>query len=158
MRLRVNNAAKWVSMARSSVVRDSRTKEVVLVNHPEEPYRLVEQFRVLINSLYRVHMDIIDRTWSIFNEIVWGCVPLDRFALLILMIEEMRKTNTNNMTIRQSELADILGYGKSRLSYLVEDMCLQGIIKKEDGNIFLTEEFGTLWDGWTGKELVFSKY
>ena len=158
MRLRVNNAAKWVSMARSSVVRDSRTKEVELVNSPEEPYRLVEQFHVLINSLYRVHMDTIYRTWSIFNEIVWGCVPFDRFDLLISILKEMEKTDPNIKGIRQSELTDILSYGKSRLSYLVEDMCLQGIITKEDGNIFLTEEFGTLWDGWTGKELVFSKY
>ena len=68
------------------------------------------------------------------------------------------KTNTNNMTIRQSELADILGYGKSRLSYLVEDMCLQKIIIKENGNIFLTEKFGALLDGWTDKEREFSKY
>ena len=73
-------------------------------------------------------------------------------------MKEMEKTDPNFKGIRQSELTDILSYGKSRLSYLVEDMCLQGIITKEDGNIFLTEKFGTLWDGWTGKELVFSKY
>ena len=105
-----------------------------------------------------MHTDTNYRTWSIFNEIVWGCVPFDRFDLLISILKEMEKTDPNFKGIRQSELTDILGYGKSRLSYLVEDMSLQGIIIKEDGNIFLTEKFETLWDGWTDKELVFSKY
>ena len=78
--------------------------------------------------------------------------------LILLILTEMGKTAPNFKGIRQSELADILKYGKSRLSYLVEDMCLQKIIIKENGNIFLTEKFGALLDGWTDKEREFSKY
>ena len=139
MQLRVNSAAQWIAMARSAVIRDTGTKDINYVSSPEEPYRINKQLRNLLNCLNKVHSGINGRTWAIFQEVVFSCVPSDRLEIL----HQIHYLSTDN-SITQKSLQLSLQMGKSRLHYLIDDMYLQNLVSKEGDVIKLSEKFSNL--------------
>jgi len=139
MQLRVNSAAQWIAMARSAVIRDTGTKDINYVSSPEEPYRINKQLRNLLNCLNKVHSGINGRTWAIFQEVVFSCVPSDRLKIL----HQIHYLSTDN-SITQKSLQLSLQMGKSRLHYLIDDMNRQNLVSKEGNVIKLSEKFSNL--------------
>ena len=153
MERKINCAASWIARGRAVVKRDSRTKQIVQVFPPEEPYRLIEQLSTLLNSLIIIHMNqVSDRVQKIFMDVVTGCVPRDRMEIVNCLWQE------GNTGLKREELTHLLNsFNNSSLTHLLQDMRLLKLIVCDDTKYYLEPKFLELFSEWFVVEPVFEK-
>ena len=153
MERKINCAASWIARGRAVVKRDSRTKQIVQVFPPEEPYRLIEQLSTLLNSLIIIHMNqVSDRVQKIFMDVVTGCVPRDRMEIVNCLWKE------GNTGLKREELTHFLNsFNNSSLTHLLQDMCLLKLIVCDHAKYYLEPKFLELFSEWFVVEPVFEK-
>ena len=153
MERKINCAASWIARGRAVVKRSSRTKEIVQVFPPEEPYRLIEQLSTLLNSLIIIHMNqVSDRVQKIFMDVVTGCVPRDRMEIVNCLWHE------GNTGLKREELTHLLNsFNNSSLTHLLQDMRLLKLIVCDDTKYYLEPKFLELFSEWFVVEPVFEK-
>ena len=153
MERKINCAASWIARGRAVVKRNSRTKEIVQVFPPEEPYRLIEQLSTLLNSLIIIHMNqVSDRVQKIFMDVVTGCVPRDRMEIVNCLWQE------GNTGLKREELTHLLNsFNNSSLTHLLQDMRLLKLIVCDDTKYYLEPKFLELFSEWFVVEPVFEK-
>jgi len=151
LQLKINCAAKWIAMGRTVVHRDSRTKEIIQIFQPEEPYRLITQLSTLMKSLILVHTHYIERTDDIFMSVVFSCIPIDRMAIISSTFD------SEDGSVSKGYLNDLLPYSKSKIHSLIEDMVELSLIVKEEDKYYLELTFGSLYENWVLRRTVFEK-
>jgi DNA-binding HxlR family transcriptional regulator len=114
--------SKIISIGRSVVERDSRTRAVEHVHFPEMPHRIYKALSSLFISLMLVNGDK-DRTKEIISTVAYSTIPVNRKKIIIII-----KINKREITTR--EFYDILKVAPSKLARTLEDMLLQDIIQR----------------------------
>ena len=149
--IKIKCAAYWIARGRRAVHRDSRTKEIIQIFPPEEPYRLIEQFSTLIRSLILVHTHYNERTDDIFRHVVYSCIPIDRITIISSTF------HSKDCSVNKGYLNEFLPYSKSKIHILLEDMVKLDLIVKKEDKYYLELTFGTLMEKWLTSSTVFEK-
>ena len=151
LNIKINCAAKWIAMSRTVVHRDSRTKEIIQIFRPEEPFRLRELLFTLMRSLILIHTHYNKRTNDIFMSVVFSCIPIDRMAIISSTF------HSEDGSVSKGYLNDLLPYSKSKIHSLLEDMVKLSLIVKKEDKYYLELTFGELCANWVLSTPVFEK-
>ena len=134
--------SEFISIGRSIVDRNSRTREVEHVHQPERPFRLFKALSSLFISLMLVNNNK-ERTKKIISSVSFSTIPLYRKKIVQIILHFKKEISTN-------EFNSFLNISSSKIGRTLEDMVLQKmitIVKKKDNkeNYYnITEKFGGL--------------
>lgn len=117
--------ARFISIGRSVVQRDSRRRDVELVNQPEQPYRIFNSLVSLFSSLFVINKDK-KRTMSIIWEIALSTIPTLRREIFLILRKRDGSTSTK-------ELKGSIKVSPSVLGRALHDMILQNMVEQVEG-------------------------
>lgn len=117
--------AAFAAQARSAVLRDNYTKEVVGVPFSESPNRLARVLRNLYQGLRAIGVDQ-ERAWQVIASIAMDCVPRVRRLILDVLMNQPEP-----FFMRASDIVKETKLHRNTVTRTLEDLQIHGVVVQD---------------------------
>lgn len=119
---RISALATLTARCRSSVERDGRTREIVLIPESEAPGRLAKQLSMLLQGMRAIGTSE-EHGWIILNRVALDCIPPLRRSVFDVL-------RSGKMEIETADIADKVSYPLPTTRRALEDLAAHGVLCK----------------------------